>query len=323
MELDVIGLRPETQRVYTALVERPRSTGAEIAELLGTSASTAGRELSALVRRGLATRTPTRPARYTAAAPDIAITELIHESQQQLNAARSLVQELADMHREALRIGDPSAAVEVLSGPENILATVGRLREGARHLLRAFDCPPYLDRPGSGLEDQLRRQRAGVAHRVIYAQEALAWPNRLRDDIIPSMRAGEQARVRPKLPLKLLLADDRAAIIPFSFAPSGTSAAYLVHPSPMLVALEALFEAEWSRAAALRSGAEAGTDGPGPETLGLIELLASGCADTVIARTLGWSQRTTQRRIQQLMAELGASTRFQTALQAVRLGWLT
>jgi hypothetical protein len=45
-------------------------------------------------------------------------------------------------------------------------------------------------------------------------------------------------------------------------------------------------------------------------------------AAAAIARSQGWSERTTQRRIHRLMNQLGASTRFQASLTAARRGWL-
>ncbi|WP_316770297.1 helix-turn-helix domain-containing protein [Streptomyces sasae] len=324
MEFDVVGLGAETQLVYTALVGLPRSTASQVAGACGMSVGAVGRLLSTLVKDGLATRSAGRPPRFTAAAPDVAVTELIQERERRLDAARSLVQQLADKHREAHRISDPNMAVELLTTHEDVSAAVHRLTEGARRQLRAFDRPPYVDRPGSNLENQRQRQRTGVAHRVIYDRAAMDWPGRLQDDILPSIRTGEQARVLAELPLKLVISDDRSAIIPFSLAPGGHSAAYLIHRSPMLVALEALFEAEWERATPLQDTRSpvARPGSPDADTLALLRLLASGCSDAAIARTQGWSQRTTQRRIHRLMAELAADTRFQAAAQAARRGWL-
>jgi DNA-binding NarL/FixJ family response regulator len=144
-------------------------------------------------------------------------------------------------------------------------------------------------------------------------------------DIGPSIRAGEKARVRPELPLKLVISDNQVAIIPFSLATGGQSAAYLIRKSPMLVALESLFEAEWDRALVLSdAGRQTGDDRtqPDEDTRCLLELLAAGLTDAAIARSQGWSERTTQRRIHRLMQELGAATRFQASLTAARRGWL-
>jgi len=329
MELNVLGLADETQHVYLALVGRPRSAAAELARGRGISTAAATRALADLVGRGLATRSGTRPVRYTANPPEAAVTALIQEHEHRLDAARSLVQRLADAHREATRISRPDIAVELLSDIEEISQAAHRLTAQARGEVRAFDRPPYVNRPGANLEQQVARQRGGVVHRVIYSREAVAWPGRLAGDILPSVRAGEQARVRGELPLKLVICDDQAALIPFSLAPGGHAAAYLVHRSPMLTALEALFEAEWERAVVLAARPGGGQDdaaapegGPDPETRALLTLLTSGLTDAAIARTQGWSARTTQRRIHRLLTELGATTRFQAALAAARRGWI-
>ncbi|MDX6252668.1 MAG: hypothetical protein QOF10_6028 [Kribbellaceae bacterium] len=331
MELNVLGLTEETEHVYTTLVGRPRCTASELAKACGLTPSGVGRLLSVLVRDGLATRTAGRPPRFSATVPDVAVAALIDEQQHRLDQARSLVHRLMETYREAARITHPEVAVELLTDRDDISSAVGRLTADARREVRAFDRPPYVDRPGSNLDLQIQRQRHGVVHRVIYDQEAVAWPGRMHNDIGPSIRAGEKARVRPELPLKLVISDSRVAIIPFSLAAGGQSAAYLIHPSPMLVALESLFEAEWERAVAvsdtepvavgnLPPGSDASQ--PDPETRCLLTLLASGLTDAAIARSQGWSERTTQRRIHRLMNQLGASTRFQASLTAARRGWL-
>jgi predicted transcriptional regulator len=325
MKLNVLGLTDETERVYTALVGQPQCTASELAATCGLTAATVGRLLSALVRDGLATRTAGRPPHFSATVPDVAVAALIDEQQHRLDEARSLVHRLMETYREAARITHPEMAVELLTDRDDISSAVGRMTADARREVRAFDRPPYVDRPGVNLDVQIQRQRHGVAHRVIYSQEAVAWPGRMISDIGPSIRAGEKARVRPELPLKLVISDNQVAIIPFSLATGGQSAAYLIRRSPMLVALESLFEAEWDRALVLSdAGRQTGDDRtqPDEDTRCLLELLAAGLTDAAIARSQGWSERTTQRRIHRLMQELGAATRFQASLTAARRGWL-
>lgn len=355
MTLGVLGITDESERVYTCLVRTPNCSSAQLAAVCALPTAVVGRLLSRLVEEGLATRSTGRPPRFTAVAPDTAVTQLISDRERELGEARALVHRLAEMHREAARINDPAMAVDLLSNRDDVSAAARRLSAVAQRQVRAFDRPPYVDRPGHNLGGQLQRQKSGVAHRVIYDRTAVAWPGRLHDDIIPSMRAGEQSRMHPALPLKIVIADDRTAIIPFSLAPGGQTAAYLVHPSPLLVALESLFEAYWERALPIpglaahrapaahvpdadpcnpdrrgtdprnpdpRSPEPPDADGPDEESRVLLALLAAGLTDAAIARAQGWSERTTQRRVQQLMRRLGAVTRFQASLIAVRRGWL-
>jgi len=61
---------------------------------------------------------------------------------------------------------------------------------------------------------------------------------------------------------------------------------------------------------------------PTHEEAQLLELLRQGLKDRAIARALGIGERTVQRRLSRLMSTLGAKTRFQAAINAVRRGWL-
>lgn len=54
----------------------------------------------------------------------------------------------------------------------------------------------------------------------------------------------------------------------------------------------------------------------------IVSLLYVGLTDAAIARQLGMGHRTVQRRLQSLMVEVGAATRFQLGWRAARSGWL-
>lgn len=197
MAFRVLGMTDESERVYTALVRSPHCSCAQLAAASELPTVAVGRLLAKLVEEGLATRTTGRPPRFTAAAPDTAVTHLIGERERELGEARELMHRLAEIHREAARIKDPAMAVELLSNRDDVSAAARRLPAIAQHQVRAFDRPPYVDRPGSNFGVQLQRQKGGVAHRVIYDRAAVAWPGRLRDDIIPSMRAGSSRGSTP------------------------------------------------------------------------------------------------------------------------------
>jgi DNA-binding NarL/FixJ family response regulator len=70
------------------------------------------------------------------------------------------------------------------------------------------------------------------------------------------------------------------------------------------------------------AGAGRAGDSPDAETSALLAMLAAGMTDASIARSLEWSMRTTQRRMAQLMSELGVTSRFQAGLAVRDRGWL-
>ena len=97
----------------------------------------------------------------------------------------------------------------------------------------------------------------------------------------------------------------------------------LVIRQPGLVeALTLMFEGLWEKAMSV-PGLDPlpGVEGASAQRLLLLEL-AGGAKDEQIARALGMSVRTVRRRVADLMDELGADSRFQAGVEAVRRGWI-
>jgi sugar-specific transcriptional regulator TrmB/DNA-binding CsgD family transcriptional regulator len=319
--LEAVGLTNREITVYQALLTRPGADVARIAAESGLLEAEVGKVLLRLAQDGLVVQSGTR---YEAAAPDVALGELIGRQEQRLSAARLEMQRLTQMFRDAGAPGD-TGAVEMISGASAVSARVNRVCEAARDQVRTFDRPPYVQRIGQNLALQQRRHREGVSIRTIYSRDALALPGRFQDDIELSCASGEQARVRPSLPTKLILADESIAVVPTAMGEAFAEAAYVIRSSALLAALAALFEHEWAKAVPLvttpRRSVEQ-MDQPDEKTRALLGLLAGGLTDEAIARALGWSARTTQRRIAALHKELGVSTRFQAGAAARDRGWL-
>ncbi len=152
------------------------------------------------------------------------------------------------------------------------------------------------------------------------------WPGRLEHDIRLACAAGEQARVRPELPTKIWIVDDKMALIPIKLGQHAIEASFIVRPCDLLNSLIALFEAEWERAIPLRAYLDeppAGeADEPDETRTAVLSCLAAGLTDEGIARSLGCSLRTAQRHIQRLMQDLHVSSRFQAGMEARQRGWV-
>ncbi|GAA5083135.1 DNA-binding transcriptional ArsR family regulator [Thermocatellispora tengchongensis] len=56
--------------------------------------------------------------------------------------------------------------------------------------------------------------------------------------------------------------------------------------------------------------------------VGPLQQLLDGAPDTIACRRLSMSQRTFSRRVAELLDHLGATTRFQGGVEAVRRGWV-
>ena len=332
--LDAVGLNPEQQTVYLALLEHFPASMAELRDRV--PGARVRQAVAALETAGLISRLTGQPARYQPAPPDMAFEVLVRAREQELQRVRLETARLAERFRAGRGSGRPEEVVEVVTTRDATLQRWQQLQRSARREVRSFDRPPYASKV---LVNEAERDglAAGVSFRAIYAREGLDLPGRL-DAMRELVQAGEQARVTGELPVKMFLADDSIGLIPLEQRDRADSAdsALVIHSSSLLDTLSALFESVWANAVPVRFGDAAplppgqddangsgarngdGTD----ERRTLLGLLAAGLTDEAIGRQLGWHPRTVQRHVHRLMTELGAQTRFQAGLQAAHRGWL-
>lgn len=307
--LTVLGLGPAEEAAYELLVEHSPATATDLA-----AAWTRGEDLAAILStledRGLVSATS---GEYTAIAPGVAFTSLLLDCEERLDAARAHLSVLDAAYHDRPVERDASTLVEVVTGARAVRQRLVQIRRWARREVRCLDKPPYLESDGGepGARQLLDR---GLICRTIYDRSSLDHPGALAV-VERLIRAGQQARVLPQLAVKLYLADDRLA-----FLPTGAESAIIVHPSALLDALIKLFDGLWQRALPLLSpvGQPAAERRPSSAAAQqrLVTLLLSGLTDEAIARQLGLSYRSIQRRVAALMADLGAHTRFQAGAQA-------
>jgi hypothetical protein len=214
---------------------------------------------------------------YVAVAPDIALEVLLLDQERLLRDARTRIDALASDYRN--HTGAPtSTLLELVSGSAAVQQRIFQVQQAARTELRRLVKEPYGAPPLPHAEC-----------RTVYESAVL------------DASGNEEARVLPSLPIHLYLADDRLALVLLA-----ADSAVILQPCGLFDAYAVLFERLWERARPVEA-----TDHDG-----LVALLLSGLTDQAIARQLGVSARTAQRKIAALMQELGARTRFQAGAQA-------
>ena len=190
------------------------------------------------------------------------------------------------------------------------------LQASCREELLLFDRPPYAAPPDNPQQDTVLAR--GVRWRTVYAPESLQRTDAMAH-VQQLVASGEEARVLPGLPIKLVIVDRHTALLPLTLD-SALAQTAVIHRSTLLDAMVSLFETYWDRALPLdqRPATEALTE----EDREILALLVTGAKDEVIARQLGIGVRTLSRRMQQVMTALDAETRFQAGMQATRRGWV-
>jgi sugar-specific transcriptional regulator TrmB/DNA-binding CsgD family transcriptional regulator len=317
--LEALGLSTAEEAVLNSLVAEYRSRPASIAAALAMPVPQVERILTVLLGRRLVSRSGED---YVAAPPDIALGSLLVQEQAELELARAAITDLAERYREGARRRDSARLVEVVTGVEAIRQQALSLQRDAREEMLWFCRGGTIALESSENDEEFRALERGVRYRVLYETSWLDAPGAI-ESLVAGVRAGEQARTASKLPIRLAVSDRSVALCPLpTDETTGEPTAALILGSSLLVALIALFESYWDRAAPVR------LDGAGPagplsaDERQLLSLLVSGVGDKSIAKALRVSPRTVQRRVQEMMLRANAQSRMQLAWQASRLGWL-
>ncbi|MCX4510420.1 winged helix-turn-helix transcriptional regulator [Streptomyces sp. NBC_01619] len=317
--LAALGVPAADERLYRFLLARPGATVAELSAATGWDAARVRRRARSLEKRGMLTRVPSRPVRFAPAPPDVVTEVLALQRQEEIERARLAAAPLAEEFRNGQRVGT-GPPVQVLSGRDAIAQRFFQTQQSTKDEVLILDRPPYVAQPA---EQQISVQgelmRRGVRYRTIYDHSSLDSPGQLglcRELAL----LGEDSRVVDEVPLKLVIADRRTALVPFVLPTERE--VMVLQRSALLDALVVLFEMLWQRAVPLWP-ADRRTPPEHPlsaEDERLLALSASGLTDQAIARRLGVAQRTVERRMRRIMDLLGARTRFQAGLQAAHQG---
>jgi DNA-binding CsgD family transcriptional regulator len=290
-----------------------------------------GELVRALTERGMAhiqPHSPEAPAWLRPASPDLALQGVLAGHQHRLARSHELLldgtRRLADVQA---RFGPkangrmPEHLVAVVSDRTEISELSASLVNTARQdwmtlenlstempLTEDFAQPPL---PAAG---------SLVRCRSIYEASIMNDPVGRRI-VQACVDAGEHARLLPKVPMKLKLADYTTAMLPLT--PAGTAGALLIRAPVIIAALREYFEMLWERATPLapqRSTQPGDRVTPAQHTV--LQLMAEGLHDDAIARRAGISTTTVRRHITAIMDRLNVTSRFAAGAAAHRRGWI-
>ncbi|MFF3062543.1 helix-turn-helix domain-containing protein [Streptomyces sp. NPDC057909] len=304
----VLGLTAGQTQVYEHLVERQIRNPHQVAEELALEPDAVLEAMQRLDELGLVAQDPEDSSLFSVIPPDLSLEALIRRKEGELQRMRLYTEGLADRYRIAARRDRSDEIVEVIRGSREIGTCVDQLVCQARNRLEVLSRPPYLNGFSPGREE-LKALEGGLPARVIYAKEALE-----QDSAAETLRTlgavGEQTRILPEVPVKLLMADRRLALVPL--ATEEGAAVVVVRPSGLLDALVVLFDTLWEKAVPYGGhGSELLPAQFNEDERQLVQILAAGLKDETAARHLGLGVRTIRRRIAAVMEQLDATTRFQ------------
>jgi sugar-specific transcriptional regulator TrmB len=312
-----IGVSSQEEKIYTILLSASQGTLAELAAESDLPVAAVRSHVRELERKGFLTYSPERTRRFIAVPPDVAIEPLLAERQAVLQSevrqARATLARLREVAASAESLRADDRVVEVLSR-EAAGRTYVQIVKSAQDEILCLERLPIivspLDRPAEEQIDSLARR---VRLRTVTDSSLLDVDGTLQR-LRAAAASGEQFRIFPMLPFKLVVVDRRTALIPLDVKrPDG--AALLVRTSSLLEGLCALFDTYWRVGVPFNERVEGPPAADDVSADAVLPMLASGLNDKMIAYRLNVSHRTLMRRISELMQRHGASNRFQ-------LGWL-
>jgi hypothetical protein len=268
--------------------------------------------LADLEALGLATHTTKVPRVYVAAPPEFAVAALVKQKQAMLERVRVAIPDLEAHSARSSHANGHELVLELIESRAHLGAVLGQLYESYRSDVMCFQRAPTL--APTVLPPQT--PRPGVRIRTVSDNSLLETPGaleRIKEDVV----RGEQARMQPALPFKMMIFDRKAAVISLDGDRPEHAPTLLVHGGALLDALCLLFEFVWERATPImlaRGNAGAGKGDDDEFAAALLPLLSAGLNDKAIAAELGISSATLNRRMSELMRRTGTRTRFQ-------LGW--
>ena len=209
----------------------------------------------------------------------------------------------------------PAGVEPVLTLPE-AATKAAELYGSASVLLRATFTATYQNQP-TERRAILPPEGSTAEFRGIYDTEFASadWGAQI---ISASMGAGEQVRVRPTVPTKMIHVDDRIALVAVR---SDGGQALLVKAPDLLKLLAEWFDVMW-RDPATSQLQEVNGGELTPIRRKVLRQLALGRSDKQIAHDCGITARTVSRHIAAILADLGVGSRFAAGAAASRRGWV-
>ncbi|WP_217208207.1 LuxR C-terminal-related transcriptional regulator [Streptomyces sp. AC550_RSS872] len=324
-----LGLDVDAEAVYRILLKQPRAGVTEIAQGLDWPVERARATLDRLAELTLVRNSSEEPGKVRLVNPEFGLAGLLQRQEQELAQRQQAVAATRLAITQMLTEYDEGQTAQTddvrrYIGLDAINSQIERLGHGAESSVEVF-APRGAQTPAALKAARPLDQSAverGVHVRYIYLDS-------IRNDPATMQYArwlqgiGGEVRALPQLPLRMIIYDRRAAMVPID--PEDAARGVLVlQGAGVVTALVSLFQQTWEQAQAL-CGSRAATatqDGLTPQEQAVLDLLFDGHTDDVVARKLGVSVRTGRRITADLMARLGARSRFQAGALAMEGGWL-
>lgn len=307
-----------------ALYLRLRASGSA---RLGTGPGDVDRQAAATVELldlGLAFRSGDDDSLIRPVDHAVALQLLLEQRQDELlGAQRRILEGWSKLARLLPRdIGGIAAGnldgVVPLSDFKEVVTRAAELYPSAQRRMRGTETGEFTTRP---TRDRVRTPsrialNSGARFQMIYQINYLSTPTGA-GVISESMRRGEEVRLRPEVPLKMIHVDDSVALLSTDRS-AGT--ALLVRAPAILAMLAEWFDVLWNAPTTIAH--DGGRNPALTESQHQVLELMVVDGDDAIARRLNMSITTVRRHVKAIYTALGVDSRFSAGVAAAKRGWI-
>lgn len=305
-----VGLDVDASTTYRAVLERPGLNAVQYAEAVGLHPDQVRAAIVRLERLGL-----------------------IHTDADAVRARRPHADVARAVHTQLERLDQQRADLERLQ------QAIGRYRE-----LHGDDAPGHDDLAATSVKDfprvvdELARRTSGpvrIAHPDVSVNspeslpalsQTLAEGRRIRGlydaesvqtrslEISAWAAAGEEQRLAGSIPTEFVVFGDECVLVSAGWG--GLQQVCVLRDAAVVRSFITLFDRMWETAIGVEGNVDTQSDQ-------LVSLLQEGLRDDEIAKVMGISSRLVRKRVDALMQECGAQTRFGLALALAERGMLS
>lgn len=205
-----------------------------------------------------------------------------------------------------------------LANFDEVVTRAAELYPSAKRRMRGTETGDFPNRP---TKDRMRTPPkvaldSGARFQMIYQVNYVSTPAGSKI-VAESARLGEEIRLRPDVPVKMLHVDDTVALVSTN---RSAQTALLIRSPALLGMLAEWFDLLWTDPITMVPG---GADDP-TLTKGqrrVLELMAVD-GDEAIARRLKMSLTTVRRHVKAIYTALGVDNRFAAGVVAAKRGWI-
>jgi DNA-binding CsgD family transcriptional regulator len=259
-------------------------------------------------------------------APAVALRILIEARQHEVMSFQNRIldgwHKLGQLLPSALDGGQAEGkldGIRVLTRPEDIMTRAAELYSAPKTRLRGTETGVFPSRP-SGHGPRVPPSpalRGGVRFQMIYEidyQRTTAGAS----VVDRSQRAGEEVRLRHRLPMKMLHVDDAIALVATDH--TGQQAVLVQAPAVVAVLAE-WFDLLWENQTTMTYPVGGADTALNPVQRDVLKLMLAN-DDETIARRLSMSVTTVRRHIKAIYRALGVNSRFAAGMAAAKLRWI-